>query len=416
VKRKSRGYWKSWPNLEREIGVLIARLGHFPSQKELAKMRRTDVWNAIRRHHGGFTEVRRKMGYQLPQKPPGWWDSKDNFEKELRLIIDELGHFPTYRDLRNLGRLDIANAIPKHGGIAQVRKQMGYTKEPKMPLSSVLSRGELRRLYEEEQMSLIEIATLKHIDPKTVKRYIQLYDIEPRSRSEVKKAYYSKHDVWNKGKAKIQPNLEPSVDLAYILGVLKGDGYVTGKVHPKICLEQEDPRFAMSFEGALKRIGLNPSTYPVKRRGLLRTAAQADAFSHWYKGLGLRDIEEIVSKRIEFIIAFIRGFYESEGMSTIDVRKKTKWLRWRIMLFNTDLQLIKMVHRLLTVLGFRFGLRWRFVDQRLKLIKGYVVRSRKPILYHLESADKKRNWAFMAVVQPCIKNKTPLSETAPDFK
>lgn len=61
-----------------------------------------------------------------------------------------------------------------------------------------------------------------------------------------------------------QPKLTPSSSLAYILGVIMGDGYISvykrkEGTHYKIGLNVKEKKFALEFLSELKQIGLNPN-------------------------------------------------------------------------------------------------------------------------------------------------------------
>lgn len=165
----------------------------------------------------------------------------------------------------------------------------------------------------------------------------------------------------------IEPNLEPSVDLAYILGVLKGDGWVysypkTSKYRGyRIGLNVTSSDFANEFEVALRKIGLNPNSYIQSDRGPNRqpqtvVSAHSKTFVEWYRKLTLDDIEKIVTETKDSIIQFIRGFYESEGTYFHGIEKgggKYRYERHRVIISNKDKQLLLLVKRLLKELGFK---------------------------------------------------------------
>lgn len=67
-KRKRRGYWNEWANVEQELLTQIDRLGKFPSTGEMKKIGLSMLVSAIPRH-GGMAEVQKKMGY-LDQAAP----------------------------------------------------------------------------------------------------------------------------------------------------------------------------------------------------------------------------------------------------------------------------------------------------------------------------------------------------------
>jgi hypothetical protein len=76
-------------------------------------------------HHGGVRSVREKMGYEANQKEDGYWKNWENVERELNEVIEEVGHFPSYRELISLGRSDLGNGLKHHGGFRSVRDRLG---------------------------------------------------------------------------------------------------------------------------------------------------------------------------------------------------------------------------------------------------------------------------------------------------
>jgi len=127
-KRKPRGYWHQWENVENEVKKIIQSLdGEFPTSFMLRKMRRHMVMYGIRLH-GGPDHVRKKMNYKpVPLKPNGYWKQWKNFKSELELAITyNNGIFPSYSHLVNMRRLDITNAIKYYGGYDVVRERMGF--------------------------------------------------------------------------------------------------------------------------------------------------------------------------------------------------------------------------------------------------------------------------------------------------
>ena len=125
LEKKPHGYWRNWENLENELKCEIIQLGHFPTKAELEKRGRGDIANAIYRHHGGMFSVRKQMGYELSRKPMGYFNSWDNTKKELNQLIVRLGHFPTHLELVELKYSSLSYAIGKHGGYYEVRSKMG---------------------------------------------------------------------------------------------------------------------------------------------------------------------------------------------------------------------------------------------------------------------------------------------------
>jgi len=180
--------------------------------------------------------------------------------------------------------------------------------------------------------------------------------------------------------------------MAYILGVLKGDGWVSGaKGSWRIVLNQTREAFARSFEKALRNIGLNARTTVLAHKGLYVTHASSAEFVKWYKSLGLNQIEEMVQAERDYEIAFIRGFYESEGSNVIGKKGPCGGFRWSLQMVGKNYELMTMVQRILDRLGYRFAL--------------YSYSKRE--LYSLQSWRKEENFMFLKEIQPCVKNRSP---------
>ncbi len=122
--RLPNGYWKDFAVLETELNLIIEELGHFPSTNELIEMDKHSIKHAMQIHHGGIKVVRKRMGYDQLFKSAGYWENFSNLENELNPIIEELGHFPSTQELRDLDGNRIINAFKHHGGSNTVRERM----------------------------------------------------------------------------------------------------------------------------------------------------------------------------------------------------------------------------------------------------------------------------------------------------
>ena len=60
--RKPNNYWKDFANVERELREVEKKLGHFPTQKELMEMGRSSLVFAIGNYHKGINAVRERFG------------------------------------------------------------------------------------------------------------------------------------------------------------------------------------------------------------------------------------------------------------------------------------------------------------------------------------------------------------------
>jgi len=192
----------------------------------------------------------------------------------------------------------------------------------------------------------------------------------------------------------IRPKLEPSSALAYVLGVLKGDGsaFFLKKRWGAIALEVITPEFNESFERALKEIGLNPKTRPYRkkepnRKLTYKTIAFSTAFVEWYNSLTSEQIMNILSND-DFKREFIRGFYESEG----GTYKKSRF-SFEIKMACTNGETMKLVKSILNDLGFNFCL---------------APPTEAGPCYKLRVAGDEV-FRFHTEIKPCIKSLPPLS-------
>jgi intein-encoded DNA endonuclease-like protein len=179
-----------------------------------------------------------------------------------------------------------------------------------------------------------------------------------------------------------RPIIKDSSYLAYIIGVLLGDGYLQkARGRYKIELTCKEPKFIRSFAHALRKIGLNPqiSLPPsVIKRGCIRVTAWSALFYKWFKSLKKEQLEKIV---LAYPTYFLKGFYESEG-------HKEKYV---IYICNTDLEKINLAKKCLSKIG---------IDSVLYCYSrsGYKDEIRLAI-YRKKQIEK-----FFRLIKPCIKN------------
>lgn len=97
-----------------ELNEVIEELSHFPTQAELRNMNRGDLLKAIQKK-GGFIHFRERMGCELKHKRKGYW-TEENIVIELKLISEKLGHFPTRCELYNMNKSSLINSMTINGG------------------------------------------------------------------------------------------------------------------------------------------------------------------------------------------------------------------------------------------------------------------------------------------------------------
>jgi hypothetical protein len=121
-----RDFWKDWGNVEKEFRSIIKKIGHFPNQKELAQNGRSSLIYAAKSYFGGMSSVRQRLGFDIAQREPNYWKDLANVDKEMRLLIKKVGHFPNRREVAKHRMLSLWTAIHAyHGGMRKLRSRLG---------------------------------------------------------------------------------------------------------------------------------------------------------------------------------------------------------------------------------------------------------------------------------------------------
>lgn len=131
--RRSPGHWHDFENVKTALQEVVEDLGGvFPLARDLQHRGLQGLASAIGKHHGGFLAVRERMGYDLPTKPFHHWKQWGHVEAVLLPVINELGTFPTSRQLHDRGLTTVVRAIEKyHGGINATRARLGFDLQAK---------------------------------------------------------------------------------------------------------------------------------------------------------------------------------------------------------------------------------------------------------------------------------------------
>jgi len=238
-------------------------------------------------------------------------------------------------------------------------------------------------LYNEhivEGKSINKIADEQGVGWSTVRKHLRKNDIP-----------IQKHGTSNKQ----YPNLSPSPELAYILGVLDGDGYVSGCI--QIALGVKDEVFAQEFANALQAIGLRAKVrkydYWVKnlKRQEHRWVCNVNSvvFVRWYKGL-TQERKEGIAK--QFPEEYLKGMFESEGSYNINPDGSAY-----VWFSNFDYNLLLMVQRLLTMLGYESKI---YKSRHKSRFSGREVTEYKLGLL----GSSKEKYEFIKRIKPVIKN------------
>lgn len=198
-------------------------------------------------------------------------------------------------------------------------------------------------------------------------------------------------------KVLLRPNLKMNENLAYIIGLLKGDGYVGhyGWTY-RIVVDTTSKKIANNTFNALKTIGLNPfiqrviPSNSIGKQMQYRIIAHSKLFYEFYKKLTTEKLRMLLDTK-ERIIGFVRGFYEAEGQIW-----KSKDGTICIAIHNTDLELLKLVKSLLERLGLYFNLNGPYKN------RGLGGRTSK-LIYRVQTGSKKQVFNFVNLVKPSVK-------------
>ncbi|MEK6936968.1 MAG: LAGLIDADG family homing endonuclease [Nanoarchaeota archaeon] len=247
-----------------------------------------------------------------------------------------------------------------------------------------------RNVYSEELLKKwSETKKGKHFSPNTEFKKGHIWSKE----IEEKRLKNSREKILKK------PNLNMDEDLAYILGILKGDGTVfKERGSYRIVLDITSKEVAISFLNSLKNIGLNPRLIQRKpKKGNLKgqkikyiVRSMSKIFGEWYKNISIKELENLNKKEM---ISFIRGFYESEGCLYI---AKNKYKTISLIISNTNFDLINLCKNLCEKIGIYFNLNGPYENKR-------QFKNSKQI-YALRTAVNSQVHNFLDIINPCIKN------------
>ena len=210
---------------------------------------------------------------------------------------------------------------------------------------------------------------------------------------------------WNRKHAfTVEVNLSASPDLAYVCGVLLGDGVCCRSSQGKrkesfvsvVALEVVEKPFALSFMESLQRLGLKPRIYRSKKKGNRRDTyfvkAYSKRFYQWWTEQNLSDLEDLFFHDTELLKEFVRGFYESEGSY---FKRASPYDETLCQLSNTDLEITELFKKAISHLSFKTSV-YCHKERR---------KDRKQFVYNLNILGGKHERArFIQLIKPRIKN------------
>lgn len=247
------------------------------------------------------------------------------------------------------------------------------------------SKTNIENLYWEIGLSQSEIAGYYGVSDATVSLWMKHHNICSRSLSESAILMYKLHPKRaenNRKKGQKSFDKTPSHSLAYILGVMLGDGSID-KNHYRLRLEVKSVKFAQKFAENLNEIGMKPylcitkkRTYPYRQYQLVGVSRKA--FYEWYIGLTLEDIGVVIDGYEQ---DFVCGFYESEGYIGYNYG-----LNQGIIISNNNKDLLSFIKGIMESWGFKPTLRNNTSTNFLLCLYG---------------TKNVRN--FISMINPCIR-------------
>jgi intein-encoded DNA endonuclease-like protein len=290
-------------------------------------------------------------------------ESWSEYKERLVLHRKEYGIF--IKDMLEIFKEDILKKYNNGGSLRSLQKEYNVHHDPMKEFlenyTVIKSHNEMinkiqyidinqvKQLYFEEDKSLIDIGKIYNVHPETIRRHM----INNRILAENKHIKRVRRDTR-------KLNLDITSNLAYILGVIEGDGHISPTKNI-IKLDVADKEFCEEFKRNMSKIGFNdnkiyeiiPKNKNYKYRyGLVyRSKGFVDFY---FKNITCNSKKkyEWYSKNLNEVslqIQFLRGMFDSEGCVYYrnDLQRKDK----QISFTNTDQYLINICSGYLDNLG-----------------------------------------------------------------
>jgi len=150
----------------------------------------------------------------------------------------------------------------------------------------------------------------------------------------------------------INPNFEKKDELAYLAGIIVGDGFTARnkKRNYVIGLESKDKAFVESFAKCLENLALNPNICYRERRNhtnMWICHSRSKKLLEWCEALSPNEIRNLLEDSEGRIKLYLKGFYESEG----HVQRETRQLG----ITNANEELINLWIGLCRKIGYEFN-------------------------------------------------------------
>ena len=150
-------------------------------------------------------------------------------------------------------------------------------------------------------------------------------------------------------KPRRDPNLKPTAEISYILGVLLGDGFLYRNKADRrhsISLHAKDKDFVQEFHSCLSKVSHRKVSFFQRGDGLWVSTVSCKPLFLFLKE-ELENIQSVADKYMPSLL--IRGFADSDGGVYLTKRKyQNRTYKYVIIkLYNTDVSILELMKRLL---------------------------------------------------------------------
>ncbi len=101
--------------IRQELQKVCDQLGYFPTRKELIQLGYSSLHLAMWKSETSIQFWQQLLGYETKRKENGYWATEDNIVKEFMAFTESYDFLPTQQALRNNGKHDLARAIDRSG-------------------------------------------------------------------------------------------------------------------------------------------------------------------------------------------------------------------------------------------------------------------------------------------------------------
>lgn len=98
-----------------ELKTMIKNLGHFPSFDEIRSLKPSLAYGLSK--NGGSEKFKKELGFKVK---PKW--TEENIIIELKRLIKDIGHFPTTGEFKSMKKTGLLSSITNTGGINKYRR------------------------------------------------------------------------------------------------------------------------------------------------------------------------------------------------------------------------------------------------------------------------------------------------------